>query len=175
MPPQDVLALLNRCFSQMTEVIHEHEGTLDKYIGDCIMAVFGAPQPQRDHARRAALAALGLRGAVRRINADSAEVEVGFRIGMHSGRAVAGDVGHVARRNWTVLGSAVNLASRIESVVAKPGQIVISGDTRAQLGDEFEVRPVTLATLPKGISHSFEAFELLSWREPTARMKPARG
>jgi adenylate cyclase len=168
MPPHDVLVLLNRCFSRMTEVIHEHEGTLDKYIGDCIMAVFGAPQPQPDHARRAALAALGLREVVRRVNQEGAGVEVGFRIGIHSGRAVAGDVGHVTRRNWTVIGSTVNLASRMESAVARPGQIVVTDQTRERLGDGFVVRPVKLARMPKGIKHRFQAFELLAYREPTA-------
>jgi adenylate cyclase len=171
MAPQEVLSLLNRCFSQMTEVIHQHEGTLDKYIGDCIMAVFGAPQTQPDHARRAALSALGLRGAVRRINADGGP-EIDFRIGIHSGRVVAGDVGHVTRRNWTVLGSTVNLASRLENFVARPGQIVLSGETRERLGDEFDTCRLALSGLPKGISRSFEAYELVSWREPTAKMKP---
>jgi adenylate cyclase len=167
MPPHEVLVLLNRCFSRMTEVIHEHEGTLDKYIGDCIMAVFGAPQPQPDHARRAALAALGLRDVIRSVNAEGAGVEVGFRIGIHSGRAVAGDVGHVTRRNWTVIGSTVNLASRMESSVARPGQIVVTGATQSRLGDGFELRPVKVARLPKGIKQRFQAFELLAFREPT--------
>jgi adenylate cyclase len=172
MPPHDVLVLLNRCFSRMTEVIHAHEGTLDKYIGDCIMAVFGAPQAQPDHARRAALAALGLREVIRRVNEEGAGVEVGFRIGIHSGRAVAGDVGHVTRRNWTVIGSTVNLASRMESSVARPGQIVLTGATRARLGEGFVMRPVKLARLPKGIKQRFQAFELLAFREPTARLAP---
>jgi adenylate cyclase len=167
MPPHDVLVLLNRCFSRMTEVVHAHEGTLDKYIGDCIMAVFGAPQPQPDHARRAALAALGLREAVQRINEAGAGVEVGFRIGIHSGRAVAGDVGHVTRRNWTVIGSTVNLASRLESAVARPGQIILSGETRAGLGPGFEVRPVKISRLPKGIKQRFQAYELVAFHEAT--------
>jgi adenylate cyclase len=165
MAPREVLALLNRCFSHMTEVIHEHEGTLDKYIGDCIMAVFGAPEPQPDHARRAALAALGLREAVRRINAAGAGVEVDFRIGLHSGRVIAGDVGHVARRDWTVLGSTVNIASRMESAVARPGQIVLTAETRAGLGPEFELAPVAVVKPPKGITRDFQAFELLGRRE----------
>jgi adenylate cyclase len=162
LPPQDVLFLLNRYFGQMTEVILGHEGTLDKYIGDCIMAVFGAPQAQPDHARRAALTALGIRDAIRRMNEGMPEVgRVEFRMGMHSGKAIAGDVGHVARRDWTVLGSTVNLASRMESAVAAREQIALTGETRAFLGDEFEVRPIEVAKLPKGISRDFQAFELL--------------
>ena len=70
----------------------------------------------------------------------------------------------MTRRNWTVIGSTVNLASRMESYVAQPGQIVLTGDTRAHLGDEFELRPVEIAKLPKGIKRGFEAFELLGVR-----------
>jgi adenylate cyclase len=162
MPPQEVLLLLNRCFSQMTEVVQDTGGTVDKYIGDCLMAVFGAPFPQADHARRAALTALGLRDVIREVNKRS-DVEVGFRIGMHSGRVVAGDVGHVTRRDWTVLGNTVNLASRIESSIAQPGQIVLTGETRAALGDDFEVRPIGVVQLPKGITHAFQAFELIGF------------
>jgi adenylate cyclase len=161
MEPHDVFVLLNRCFSHMTEVVQEHGGTVDKYIGDCLMAVFGAPFAQPDHARRAALAALGLRDVVAKVNASGEGPEVGFRIGMHSGPAVAGDVGHVTRRNWTVLGSTVNLASRMESSVATPGQIVLTGSTRDALGDEFVLRPIEILKPPKGIARGFEAFELM--------------
>jgi adenylate cyclase len=172
MAPHEVLLLLNRCFSHMAEVVQEHGGTVDKYIGDCLMAVFGAPFPQADHASRAAFAALAIRDVVQMINNEGAAFEVDFRIGMHSGRAVAGDVGHVARRNWTVLGSTVNLASRIESSVAKPGQIVMTGATRAALGEEFEVAPIEVQKPPKGISRGFQAFELIGLRGTIA---PAKG
>jgi adenylate cyclase len=162
--PHEVLLLLNRCFSHMTEVVHDAGGTVDKYIGDCLMAVFGAPLEQHDHARRAALAALGLRDAITRLNESEDFIPVGFRIGMHSGRVVAGDVGHVARRDWTVLGNTVNLASRIQSAVARPGQIVLSGDTRERLGDEFDLRPVAVERALKGIKREVRAFELLGAR-----------
>jgi adenylate cyclase len=160
--PHAVLALLNSYFSRMTEVILEHEGTLDKYIGDCIMAVFGAPQVQPDHARRAALAALGMRQAIQKVNQEAApEARVEFRMGMHSGRVIAGDVGHVTRRDWTVLGATVNLASRLESAVAQTNQIVLTGETRALLGAEFETRPIAVTKPLKGILRDIEAFELV--------------
>lgn len=162
MRPHEVLVLLNRCFSHLTEVVFQHEGTLDKYIGDCIMAVFGAPYAQPDHAVRAARAALGMREAIRKMNEGQPEVaRIEFRIGIHSGRVVAGDVGHVTRRDWTVLGSTVNLAARMESSVAQRGQIVLTGDTHALLGAAFEVRPIVVEKLPKGISRDFAAFELV--------------
>lgn len=165
MEPHDVLVLLNRCFSLMTEVIQEQAGTVDKYIGDCLMAVFGAPFPQADHARRAALSALGVRDAIREINRHGAPLEVDFRIGMHSGRAVAGDVGHVTRRNWTVLGATVNLASRMESAIARPGQIVLTEETRAGLGEDFELRAIDVLVPPKGFTRGIRAFELLGLRD----------
>ncbi len=158
--PPLVMLLLNRYFSHMTEVIFEHGGTLDKFIGDCIMAVFGAPLAQPDHARRAGLAALGLREVVSRLRArDGGGME--FRIGLNSGRVVAGDVGHAMRRDWTVLGDTVNVASRLQSAVAEPGQIVISGATRAELGAEFLTRPLALAQPPKGMAERLEVFELV--------------
>jgi adenylate cyclase len=159
--PEDVMLLVNRYFSRMTEVVFDHQGTLDKYIGDCVMAVFGAPRPQPDHARRAARAALGLRDAVRQLAAGAGAVEV--RIGLNSGRVVAGDVGHALRREWTVLGATVNLASRMEGV-ARAGQIVLTGETRALLGEGFETRAVELAQRPKGIIRDVTAWELLGER-----------
>jgi adenylate cyclase len=163
--PHAVLALLNRYFSRMTEVILEQEGTLDKYIGDCIMAVFGAPQAQPDHARRAALAALGMREAIKKANEEAPpEAKVEFRMGMHSGRVIAGDVGHVTRRDWTVLGATVNLASRLESSVAANNQIALTGETRALLGGEFETKPIAVTKPLKGILRNVEAFELVAAR-----------
>jgi adenylate cyclase len=161
--PQAVMLLLNEYFSRMTEVIFELDGTLDKYIGDAIMAVFGAPLPQADHARRAARAALGFRDVVLGLNERRTDQGLNFRIGMSSGRAVAGDLGHAQRREWTVLGSTVNLASRLESSVAQPGQIVLSGATRAALGDEFLVRRIEFQQ-PKGITRDIEVWELLDLR-----------
>jgi class 3 adenylate cyclase len=73
---------------------------------------------------------------------------------------VAGDLGHVLRREWTVLGATVNLASRLQSAVAREGQIVLSGETRALLGEEFEVEPVKLDQLPRGITRPVQVFEL---------------
>jgi adenylate cyclase len=158
LPPAVVMSMLNHYFGRMTDVIFEHEGTLDKFIGDCLMAAFGAPLAQPDHAARAARAALGLRDAVRELNAASGE-SLGFRIGLNSGAVVAGDVGSPRRREWTVVGSTVNLASRTEGM-AQRDQILLTQFTRPLLGPEFEVRSVG-PRRPKGMSADIEMFELV--------------
>jgi adenylate cyclase len=157
MAPMAVLTLINEHFSRMTEVVFDHGGTLDKYIGDCLMAVFGAPEIQPDHARKAASAALELRSCFHGLSAASQGL--GFRIGLNSGRVIAGDVGSAVRREWTVLGAHVNLASRMQAM-AERNQIVISETTRALLPPTFEVKSLG-SKRPKGFSRDYEVFELL--------------
>lgn len=163
--PQQVAYILNDYFSQMTEIIFENEGTLDKYIGDAIMAVFGAPFPQADHARRAVLTALQMREKLKGVNerrGDGLVVQV--RMGINSGRVVAGDVGSPKRMEYTVLGDTVNVASRLESSVAEPGQIIVGPQTYDMIRDEFDVRPVGTPAL-QGISKPLMVYEVLDTRE----------
>jgi len=169
MEPRKVAELLNRYFSEMADVVFQHDGTLDKFIGDCLMAVFGAPLAAPDHAVRAVETALGMRDALAALNEPLAEeARLQFRIGMHSGRVVAGDIGSIRRSDYTVLGSTVNLAARLESSVASPGQIVISDVTRIAVADLFETRPIG-GYRPKGISRSVEAHEVLGRKGPGVR------
>jgi adenylate cyclase len=164
MEPKQVAQLLNRYFSEMAEVVFRHDGTLDKFIGDCMMAVFGAPLPAADHARRGVDAALDMREALTALNEPLApESRLQFRIGMHSGRVVAGDIGSVRRSDYTVLGSTVNLAARLESALAAAGQIVISDATRDALGDDYETRRIG-EFRPKGFSRDVGCYEVLGRR-----------
>jgi adenylate cyclase len=159
--PREIAELLNRYFSGMAEVVFRHEGTLDKFIGDCLMAVFGAPLPDPAHARRAVETALDMREALERINEPlSEEEQVRFRVGIHSGMVIAGDIGSPSQRDYTVLGQTVNLAARIESTIAQPGQIVISEATADELDDAFEIR-LAGEHRPKGISRSVRCFEVV--------------
>lgn len=161
MEPREIAEMLNRYFGEMAEVIFRHEGTLDKFIGDCLMAVFGSPFPAADHARKAVEAALGMREALERLNAVLPPAErLRFRIGIHSGRVIAGDIGSPSQRDYTVLGSTVNLAARIEATVAEAGQIVISDVTRAALGEGYDTR-LAGEHRPKGISRSVLCYEVL--------------
>ncbi len=158
--PRDVVELLNHYFSELTEVIFSHEGTVDKFIGDCIMAVFGAPVAATDHARRAADAALEMRRALRQLNETlPGATPLRFRVGMHSGRVVAGDIGSVRRSDYTVLGATVNLAARLESTVALPGQIVVSDTTMEALPGNYVTKFVGDREL-KGISRRVPCYEL---------------
>ncbi len=161
--PREIAELLNHYFSVMVDEVFEHQGTLDKFIGDCIMAVFGAPLPRQDHPQQAALAALGMREALERLNESlPPESRLRFRVGLHSGNVVAGNIGSARRTDYTVLGATVNLASRLEDA-AEPGQIVISETTRRAIGDEFVTRSLGRREL-KGISGTVACYELVRSR-----------
>jgi adenylate cyclase len=137
--PTEVSSLLNTFFSRLTEVIFEQEGTVDKFIGDAILAVFGAPLDQPDHATRAVRAAQGMRKAVAALNAEGLLPPLRVRYTIHSGVAIVGDVGSTKRREYTVIGDVVNTASRLEKFV-EPDQIVISQATYERLQMPFEAR-----------------------------------
>src|SRR5438093_2527555 len=137
--PSEVATLLNRFFSEMTDAIFAEEGTVDKFIGDAILAVFGAPVEQPDHAVRAVRAAQAMRRAVARLNAAGGRV-LRVRYAINSGVAIAGDVGSARRREYTVLGDVVNTASRLEAL-AEPDQILVSRATYDRL------QPPVAATL----------------------------
>jgi adenylate cyclase len=130
MSPSSVALLLNEYLSRMTEVIFKYEGTLDKYIGDAIMAVFGAPLDMPDHAERAIRAGLEMQERLAEWNAERKEGPTfRIRIGINSGKAVAGEIGSVNKKEYTVLGDTVNTASRLETSVAKPGSVVVGENT----------------------------------------------
>jgi adenylate cyclase len=138
--PSEVATLLNRFFSEMTEAIFAEEGTVDKFIGDAILAVFGAPVEQTDHARRAVRAAQAMRRAVARLNAAGGRV-LRVRYAINSGVAIAGDVGSARRREYTVLGDVVNTASRLEAL-AEPDQILVSRATYDRLQPPVAATPL---------------------------------
>ncbi|MEO0947911.1 MAG: adenylate/guanylate cyclase domain-containing protein [Cyanobacteria bacterium J06641_5] len=131
--PDEIAKLLNRFFEEMMQSLFATEGTLDKYIGDSIMAFFGAPKPQEDHADRAVTAAKGMLARVEKLNDLAVWPEpLKVRVAINSGRAVVGDVGSSKRVDYTVLGATVNLASRLEAI-SLPGECVISQDTYSRL------------------------------------------
>jgi adenylate cyclase len=132
MEPRALLDFLNEYFSGMVESVMSHGGVVDKFMGDAIMAVFGAPVPQPDDALHAVQAALEMRTRLEEINRDFAArglPEIRTGIGLHSGQVVAGNMGHVERMEYTVIGDAVNLASRLEGMTKELGcDVLLSED-----------------------------------------------
>jgi len=170
MSPAAVALILNDYLSRMTEVIFKYEGTLDKYIGDAIMAVFGAPLDMPDHASRAIKTALEMLERLDEFNVERKEggPHLQVRIGINSGKAVAGEIGSINKKEYTVLGDTVNIASRLESSVAKPMTIVIGEYTQDLVKDEFECRALGAKEL-KGKEKVVSAFEVVGPRRAAAR------
>lgn len=137
MEPQRVIGLLNECMECLSRAIDSEGGVVDKFIGDEVMAVFGAPVTQEDHARRAVEAALRMRAGMAQLNESRrarGDRPLGIGVGINSGVAVAGNMGSTNRLNYTVVGDAVNLASRLAGQ-ARAGEILISEGTLALAGD----------------------------------------
>ncbi|MEB3179259.1 MAG: adenylate/guanylate cyclase domain-containing protein [Nostocaceae cyanobacterium] len=131
--PKEIASLLNAFFAEMLQEVFTFGGTLDKYIGDCIMAFFGAPEPQADHAERAVAAAKGMLTRLDHLNANHFWDEpLQLRIAINSGRAVVGDVGSPQRVDYTALGATINLAARMEGI-CPPGECVVSEATYKML------------------------------------------
>ncbi len=136
--PEDLRALINRFFSGMTSVIGAHRGTLDKYIGDALMAFWGAPLADDRHAEHAVRAAIAMGHALEPLNAElrgRGLPEIGVGIGINTGLVCVGDMGSAMRRSYTVMGDAVNLASRIEALTRHYGvQVLVGEATREAIG-----------------------------------------
>lgn len=159
--PVEIGVFLNHLFTEMTEIIFSHNGTLDKYIGDCIMAVFGVPFEMKDHAYVAIQTALHMMERLKEMNEQLSEQEdmVQVRIGINSGKLVAGDFGSPKRLDYTVIGNTVNIASRLEGR-ADTNEILISEATYALTRDRFECQCKGEQQL-KGISAPVIAYNVL--------------
>jgi adenylate cyclase len=160
--PEEVIALLNRYFTLQVDVVFNHGGSLDKFIGDCIMAMWGAPLDQPDHARRAVACALDMADTLqtfkRELGAEQSDFDVG--IGLHSGPAVVGLMGSQKRRlEYTAIGDTVNLASRIEGLTKDAKRrILVSRETMERCGGAFEFLSCGTFAV-KGRAQPVELFE----------------
>jgi adenylate cyclase len=142
-PPEKIVGLLNRYFSAMTDIIFAHGGTLDKYLGDGLMALFGAPTTTPEDAANALNAAVAMERRVLGINQElyaEGLPELGVGIGLHTGEVTVGYIGSERRSEYTAIGDTVNTASRLESN-AQGGQILISDATAKAGRSRYRLKP----------------------------------
>ena len=175
MEPEEVVSMLNEYFGLMAEPIFYNKGTLDKYIGDAIMAVFRSPAQLEDHAWRAMQTALAMRSSlsefnIQRLAQNKKPIRIG--IGVHSGTAISGNIGHSRRMEFTVIGDDVNLASRLEGTTKLYGcDIAISSNTYQPCADRVWVRELDSVRV-KGKTQPVSIYELVGLRsDPIPEMK----
>jgi adenylate cyclase len=171
MEPRALLDFLNEYFSGMVESVLRHHGVVDKFIGDAIMAVFGAPVPEPDDALHAVQAALDMRARLAHIN-QAFETRglpaIRTGIGLHYGQVVAGNMGHVERMEYTVIGDTVNVASRLEGLTKElKADIVLSEDLFLQVAEHIEAEPIDQVHV-KGRDREVMVYRLLGLKSGTA-------
>jgi class 3 adenylate cyclase len=161
--PAWVMEVLNDYLARMTDIIIEHGGTINEFIGDAIFAVYGAPIPYSDHAERAAASALAMQRAMaelNRANAERGQPRFEMGIGLNTGEAVVGNIGSEQRAKYAIVGAAVNLAARVEGCTVG-GQIFLSPATYERVRHLVEVAPPVPVEV-KGIAEPLLLYELHS-------------
>jgi adenylate cyclase len=172
--PTHVVEILNEYFTRVTDVIFDHGGMIDKYIGDAVMAVFGAPISKGNDAARAVETAVEIQQLMTEMNRDAKarswpELKIG--IGVNTGLVTAGNIGSPRRLDYTVVGDTVNIASRIMDS-AEGGKILISDSTAAELGQDFSLRKLPLKKM-RGRSEPVRIFSV-EWLKDGARNRRSR-
>jgi adenylate cyclase len=163
--PEDIVAQLNEYFSRMVEIVFVHHGTIDKFVGDMVMALFGAPLDDPRHADHAVETALAMADGLAALNrqwAAEGRPTLDIGIGINSGEMIAGNIGSEAIMSYTVIGDAVNLGSRLESLNKEYGtRIIISDGTRSRLTGQYSMQPLGEAKV-KGKSQAVTIWEVVS-------------
>jgi len=158
--PEELVAVLNQYLAAGAEAVLAAEGTVDKFLGDAVMAWFNAPLPQPDHTLRAVRAALGLKAAVEKLHTElPAEAHLSFGVGIHYGEAVLGWIGTEKRLEYTAIGDSVNTAKRIQENSSK-GQILISKEAYERVEKQVQAKPYAPLQV-KGKSAPLEVYELV--------------
>jgi adenylate cyclase len=170
--PEAIVQQLNEYFSRMVHVVFEHRGTLDKFVGDAVMALFGAPLDDPDHAEHAVQAALAMLKELEELNrgwAAEGRPTLAIGVGINTGDMVAGNIGSESIMSYTVIGDAVNLGSRLESLNKQYGtSVIISDATRERLQGRYDMRALGDVVV-KGKSQPVAIFEA---REATGAGHP---
>jgi len=172
--PEEVHQIMDGCFKVLMDEIHRYEGTIDKFTGDGVMALFGAPVAHEDHAQRACYAALAIQRAIKEYG-EKVEKECGvefkMRVGLNSGPVIVGSVGNDLRMDYTAIGDTTNLASRMESM-AKPTTVLVSADTHRMARDFFKFESLGKVEV-KGKEEPVEAYMLIEAGEVETRFEAA--
>ena len=161
-PPENVVTLLNGFFGRMTDVIFKFDGTIDKYLGDGMMCLFGAPFAHWDDALSAVRAAAQMQEALAEFNLEGNRAPLQMGIGIHSGEVIIGYMGTARRMDYTAIGDTVNVAARLTGEAA-PDQILISSATWDSLREKVPARRLPPRKL-KGRGEPIETFEI-QWKE----------
>lgn len=156
--------LMNDCFEQLVPVVEAHGGTIDKFIGDAIMALFGAPIAREDDAARALNAALAMMEKLADFNRANG-VDVGLHFGVNTGEVIAGEIGSAGRRDYSVIGDAVNVAARLQDL-SKRGEIFVGPETFRLTRNEFDFEALDAIAL-KGREAPVPIFKLVSHKSRT--------
>jgi adenylate cyclase len=166
MPVEGLAAMLTEFFTLASDAVFACGGTIDKFIGDAVMAFFGAPLEQPDHADRAVSAALKIRAEIAQWNKERTargDPPLEVRIAVNTGEAIVGDIGSQRRVDYTVLGNAVNVAARLEEFVAQPGDVVIGPETYIAVESRYECAQLGFFAL-KGLTAQVPLYKVLGSR-----------
>jgi len=175
MDPADLVVLLNEYLGAMTEIVFKYGGTLDKYIGDAVMAFWGAPVPQEDHAKSCCWAALEMQEKLEELRKkwrSEGKPELYARIGINTGQVIVGNMGSESRFNYTVMGDSVNLAARLEPANKAFGtSIIVSEFTNEQIYEFCRTRELATITV-QGKAKPIKIFELVDKKRPGVFYEP---
>lgn len=175
--PQQVVSLLNRYFTPMTALVREHKGTLDKFMGDALMAFWNAPLDVPGHAEHAVATALAMQQTLGPLNKkiqDEFGVNIQIGAGIHTGTAYVGNMGSDDLTNYTLIGDTVNLASRLEGLCAQYGvNIVVSESTMRQCGEAFAFQHVDTLRV-KGKQQPVDVYLPMPWEQYEERLEELR-
>lgn len=162
--PEQLVEVLNLYLDEMTKIVFEQGGVLDKYIGDAVMAFWNAPMNQEDHAKRAVSCALAMTKRLQEMNAEGTflnKLQLNLGVGMNTGEMVVGNIGSSLRHDYTVIGDSVNLASRTESLCKDYGcKVIVTKNTLDEIGNEFFTRELDQVAV-KGKKEPIRIYEVM--------------
>jgi class 3 adenylate cyclase len=170
--PEEVRGLMNECFDRLVPVIERYGGTIDKFIGDEIMALFGAPVALEDHAEQALLAALDMTGTLQSLS-ESRRIDLQLHFGINTGVVIAGGIGSSGRQDYSVMGDAVNLAARLEDL-SKGGQILVGPTTHRLCSPLFDFEPLPPVRV-KGKAEPVAVFRLIGRKQGAGSVRGLEG